>query len=160
MKWQEDLLMEKSQFYSYGDWLVGLTFKTLQLNRHIALHALPVVLRHSVNRLRTGQWDLVLGQPISYFHLRRHHGRLQGAQLLSRALLWGPWPHLRRHLHHPVLNRHLIGRLQVKLDGEGGMALGDGFRAGGGVSGGGAFRVLGGGFVGIGGDLEVTGLLA
>lgn len=106
--------------------ITALTLQPLEVHRHVALDALAVVLCG----LAPHQRGVVLGQPISHFALRGHHGGLQRAQVppahsgsAHSALLGARSVVVRRELGHVVLDGDFSRGSVVELDGEGGVAL-------------------------------------
>lgn len=90
------------------------------MNGHVALHAFPVLLRYNVFQR---QRQLVLGQPVGNFDLSGDHGRLQRAQLLPYRS-FGAGFGFGCHLSSPILGGRFASSSGVKLDGEGGVAVG------------------------------------
>lgn len=101
------------------DTLHARTFKTPEMDRHIALHALPVIF---CNDFFQSQGELVLGEPVGHFDLRGHHGGLKRTQLFSHGP-FGPRFGLRTRLRRSVFDIHFTRHPGVELDGERGVAL-------------------------------------
>lgn len=95
---------------------MALTFEPLEVDRDITLDALAVL-----RGLTAHRGGVVLGQPISHFALRDHHGGLQGAEVLAARMggLLRPGPVVRSQLGHVVLDRDLARGGVIKLDCEG-----------------------------------------